>query len=443
MSTMKTTLLLSLVALALIACDPTKSNPKSEDYRITGDALQAEYVVFAWNDLGMHCLNPTYDEAVILPPYNTVWAQVVKRGKYPEIVSSGLSVEYSILNNSYSYGKTDAFDADFKQFWDNVESLFATPLENDKGLNLHDPQIHNGLAGAMIAKDNYFVVDGMPVTPVNDNQTWNPFQVADLTVKNSGGTVVAGTHCTVPTSDEINCAKCHGPQPFDNILEEHDKVNGQSLKSMKPVLCASCHGSPALGTSGKGSSGKYLSEAIHDAHASRGAACYDCHPGEQTHCNRSKAHTAEDGNCTACHGAMDNVAGTIQNGRVPWVTEPRCVNCHSESIADVNAGTVLYRNAQGHGGMYCAACHGSPHAQIPSNVESDNYQPTQYQSSQLVIGSCGVCHKDSRGDNNIKEFAEAHGGSSPGKPNACHICHTEIPSTNTALWPHSFAWMAR
>ena len=32
-----------------------------------------EFVVFAWNDLGMHCLNPTYDTAVILPPYNTLW----------------------------------------------------------------------------------------------------------------------------------------------------------------------------------------------------------------------------------------------------------------------------------------------------------------------------------------------------------------------------------
>lgn len=33
-----------------------------------------EYVLFAWNDLGMHCLNPTYNTAVILPPYNTVCA---------------------------------------------------------------------------------------------------------------------------------------------------------------------------------------------------------------------------------------------------------------------------------------------------------------------------------------------------------------------------------
>lgn len=78
-----------------------------------------EYVVLAWNDLGMHCLNPTYDTAVVLPPYNTVWAQVVRRGNPPEIVTSGITVEYRLINNTYSYGKTHG-TSDYGQFWDNV-----------------------------------------------------------------------------------------------------------------------------------------------------------------------------------------------------------------------------------------------------------------------------------------------------------------------------------
>ena len=53
-----------------------------------------EFVVFVWNDLGMHCLNPTYDTAVILPPYNTLWAQVIRRGDPPQIVTSGITVAY-------------------------------------------------------------------------------------------------------------------------------------------------------------------------------------------------------------------------------------------------------------------------------------------------------------------------------------------------------------
>ena len=64
-----------------------------------------DYVIFAWNDLGMHCLNPTYDTAVILPPYNTVWAQVVRRGSPPEVVTAGVALEYRIVSNTSSADK--------------------------------------------------------------------------------------------------------------------------------------------------------------------------------------------------------------------------------------------------------------------------------------------------------------------------------------------------
>jgi hypothetical protein len=53
----------------------------------------------------MHCLNPTYDRLVILPPYNNLLAQVVQRGNPPKIVTSGITVDYRIQDNTYSYGK--------------------------------------------------------------------------------------------------------------------------------------------------------------------------------------------------------------------------------------------------------------------------------------------------------------------------------------------------
>jgi hypothetical protein len=64
-----------------------------------------DYVVFAWNDLDMHCANLICDEAVLLPPYNTVWAQVIKRGDSPTILTTGLTVEYSVIDNTYFYEK--------------------------------------------------------------------------------------------------------------------------------------------------------------------------------------------------------------------------------------------------------------------------------------------------------------------------------------------------
>ena len=210
----------------------------------------------------------------------------------------------------------------------------------------------------------------------------------------------------------------------------------------KPVLCASCHGSPALGSTTPGSSGKYLSQAIHGYHASKGASCYDCHPGATTKCSRSARHTAADGNCTACHGTMANVASTIAAGRTPWVGEPTCVSCH-KGVTGIDTGTALYKNSHGHGNLYCSACHGSPHAMIPSLNIKDNYQALQYQGSTRPvksIGSCGTCHVSSRGgDSSVKDFGEKHAGSSPKTKISCHTCHTEV-TTETAKWPHGFQW---
>jgi len=438
---------LLFLMLFIISCSSEEGEDDDDDDE-DGDGkitpADDEYVVFAWNDLGMHCLNPTYDEAVILPPYNTVWAQVVKRGNPPAIVTEGLTLEYKFAENTYSSGKTDDLGAKFSQFWENAETLFGvTGLVTDTGLNLEDPTVHNGLTGSLAAKDDHFQVNGIPVVPVDDDGTWNPYQDIEITVK-KGGDVVASTHAVVPTSDEINCDKCHeaeeGKSAFNDILENHDEEHGTSLLSQKPVLCASCHGSPALGTMEKGAAGIYLSAAIHGAHASRGAQCFDCHPGQQTKCNRSLKHTSEDGNCEECHGSMAEVASSIKDGsRTPWLGEPKCVTCH-DGIAEVDTGDALYRNSTGHGGMYCTACHHSPHAMYPAREDIDNYQPVNYQGKAVSIGSCAACHERSRGEGD-DEFGEEHGGDN-GRKTACNICHTVVP-TNTEKWPHSFQWKSR
>jgi len=397
---------------------------------------KTEYVVFAWNDLGMHCVNPTYDEAVLLPPYNNIWAQVIKRGNPPQVVTSGLTVEYKIINNTYSYGK-----ADFGQFWDNAMKLFGVAPAKNTGLNLADPDVHNGLSGLMGVKADHFEAVGIPVTPINDDGNWNPYQVAQIIVKNPAGNIIAQTDATVPVSDEINCIKCHGADPFQDVLQKHDINAGTELVSQAPVLCASCHGDPALGTP-KSSEIKYLSDAIHGFHAavSPQPSCNDCHPGAITHCSRSLAHTTADGNCITCHGDLARVSSSINEGRVPWVDEPKCVSCHA-NVAEVDTQDTLYRNAAGHGGVYCASCHSSPHAMVPTSILSDNYQALQYQGAAKSIGSCGACHGTSKGANEMDEFLEKHGGINPDVANACNICHTSIPF-NTARWPHAFQWGA-
>ena len=95
-------ILVTVLAVTPVSCSDDNPVVSNGDFKPEGD-----YMVVAWNDLGMHCLNPTYDEAVILPPYNTVYAQVVRRGDPPEIVTSGITVEFSIANNTTSSDKRE------------------------------------------------------------------------------------------------------------------------------------------------------------------------------------------------------------------------------------------------------------------------------------------------------------------------------------------------
>jgi len=201
-------------------------------------ATSSAFIVVAWNDLGMHCLNPSYDTAVILPPYNTVWAQVIKRANPPQVVTTGLTVSYRLINNSTSQKGL------FTQFWTYAQQLFGVTPAVDKGLNLEAGGPSNGLSGTMVAKGDHFQVNGIPVVPYEDGSAVrNPYQVAEITVKDASGAVVAQTRATVPTSEEINCGKCHAvggtvTQVFNDILSKHDANIGTTLLSQKPVLCA-------------------------------------------------------------------------------------------------------------------------------------------------------------------------------------------------------------
>ncbi len=395
-------------------------------------AADMEYVLVAWNDVGMHCLNPTYNEAVLLPPYNTLWAQLILRGDPPEIVTTEVQLEYLLVNNTTSYNKRS-----YGQFWDYSFALFGTVLPNDLGLNFEEPDQHYGLSGFMTLKGNHFQATGIPATPVDDSGTWDPYQIAEIIAWDEvTGVELARTRTTVPVSDEIDCTRCHGINPFIDILQEHDDAEGTLLVNDRPVLCASCHGSPALGQSGPGSSGMYLSEAVHGFHADKNATCYNCHPGSTTQCSRSTAHTDVDGNCVTCHGEMSEVSGSITSGaRVPWVDEPNCAACHID-VAEVDTGAVLYRDAAGHHGLSCPACHGSPHAMIPSEQESDHYQALQYQNVARPLGSCRVCHEADRGGG-IENFLDAHGGN---RATSCTVCHLSVTTDDTANWPHRFQW---
>ncbi len=123
-------------------------------FRNVFGVTDSDYVLIGWNDLGMHCYDQDYATFAVLPPYNTLWAQVVRRGNPPEVVTEGIVVEYGFPDNTRSDNKTN--------FWDYVEPLFGVSLSPNIGLT------GKGLSGEMDPEADYFIAEGIPITEFSE-----------------------------------------------------------------------------------------------------------------------------------------------------------------------------------------------------------------------------------------------------------------------------------
>lgn len=337
------------------------------------------YLVIMWNDLGMHCANKDFSKISILPPFNNIHAQVIKVGDAINlpVLDNSLDLTYSIPGNTYSVGKTN--------FWDYAFALFGMNLTDNIGLT------GAGLSGTMTPMGTYYVVEGVPLTPYTDADLVNeaPFQLGLVEVWDAGSNLITSTQNVVPVSNEINCVSsgCHSSET--QILYEHESVSGFD-PNVTPILCAKCHSDNALGMPGMVGVPPF-SQAIHSKHGEETNDCYKCHPGPNTQCLRG-AMFAKGMICQDCHGSVSNVGNTIAAGREPWLEEPSCgaTACHGSNYAEEPG--KLFRQSVGHGGLYCSACHGEPHAIVPSTQTNDNLQNISIQGYAGILNKCDVCH---------------------------------------------------
>ena len=330
----------------------------------------------------MHCSNKDFSSLVVLPPYNNVRAQVIQVGDadhLPVVVTQNLRVSYEIPGNTYSVGKTN--------FWSYEDQIFGVNLPDNVGLT------GNGLTGEMTALSDHFEVTGIPLTPYVDADLINedPFQLGLLTLYDQSDNVLATAPPVVPVSNEINCVSsgCHSSE--QQILNEHSEDAGFDPINDKPILCASCHSSNALGAPGQPGLPS-LSQAIHEKHGEITNDCYKCHPGPNTQCLRDVMKTEHGFTCQDCHGSVSNVGHSIDQGREPWLEEPSCgaTSCHGANYAEESG--KLFRESRGHGGLFCSACHGEPHAIVPSGEVRDNVQNIALQGHAGTLSDCRVCH---------------------------------------------------
>ena len=380
---------------------------------LSSENVGEKYVVVGWNNLGMHCYDSDFSDFAILPPYNTLMAQVIRVGDPPQIVTQGIQVRYEFPENTYSAGRRGRPDK--TNFWTYAQTLFdlSAPLPRNIGLT------GKGLSGVMDPAGDYFIAEGIPLTEFRDQDAVNknryPYQMARLTVKTANGDastqpILASLDVTAPVSTEFSCVNCHCDDcdattayPITptggvktNILTLHDYLNSGKyatlLMDQRPVLCADCHASAALGKPGTPGVNS-LSNAMHTHHKDLmditpdTEGCYNCHPGPVTQCLRDTMSQHFSLNCTNCHGTMETVGQNLQ----PWLQEPQCSNsaCHGSGYSTDQA---LYRMSHGHGGIYCSACHDSQHAIAPSREANDGLKFLELQGEPGTLRKCTVCH---------------------------------------------------
>jgi len=398
--------------LTLLAAAPAGAAiyPRTAAPQLPVSSSKAQYAVFAVNDLGMHCFQKSYAGFMILPPANNMKVQVFRRGSEgASLVTSGIKIQYSVIGNTYSAGKTD--------FWQYASSYGYPGLKANVGIT------GNKLSGTMTwsSKDRWWIATAIPVTPYSDQLVFNPLQTVKITVRSTKTNKVLATQpkVVIPVSDEMRCDYCHGPQnTAASILQAHDAGNGTHLYADLQAgirhACSECHADNALGKAGVPGV-KPLSQAIHGFHADKMTmttvtpSCYTCHPGAITKCLRGRM-AAIGFTCTdaKCHGSMQTVADTQAAGRQAWLQEPTCGGCHGATYAE-NPGQ-LYRNSYLANGpenmngkkIMCEACHGSPHAEWASTMSVDNAEPINLQGQATYIKNCRTCHGG--------ESGKIHGG---------------------------------
>jgi hypothetical protein len=352
--------------------------------RTAQTAAASNYVLIAWTELGMHCIDgKDYSVFSVLPPYNVIHAQLFKKAEPPVPITSGVTITYQAMKDTT--GSFNSSSAKKTNFWNYVTKLFLTSPLPETGLAGYQTQSKIPQPMAFNTLEGYWEAVGIPTVPYDDLGKFNPYPMAQLVAKNTAGQTLATATVVLSVSDEMSCKDCHAsnsdaaampqsgwvnnPNPAKdvklNILMKHDdrfnisgylgqlQTAGYTYKSTlygtaisgTPVLCAACHSDNALGMLGL-TGIKSLSSDMHTLHGPQVylptghtldtatddlTSCYLCHPGPTTLCKRGAMNTQK---CSDCHGVVSHVGDPTRNA---WYIEPACQMCHNSSTRYLTA----------------------------------------------------------------------------------------------------------
>ncbi|MBW2176541.1 MAG: cytochrome ubiquinol oxidase subunit I [Deltaproteobacteria bacterium] len=417
----------------------------------TFDEPTAQYVLLAWSDRGMHAMTDSDRYWSFQPPASSIYAQLIRRGETPEIVTGDVDLVYAVEKGHEN-------PSAYVDFWKVSGALMGKVIPADTGLT------GNTLSGNLKFNEDLmaFSIDHLPVVPYKNGGSFNPYPLFQLEARDSeNGKILAQTALVTPVSTEMGCRNCHGgPWRFDgkagigddtaaDILAVHDRISKTDLLSAarkgQPRLCQSCHAGNITGIESDPER-LSLSASMHGFHANYLSgmgddACSTCHTSSSHGMTRGfrGIHHEIELTCTSCHLSIEDhalslLAAEKQAGkerkanvlmkhltsqfvdahslvepRTAWTNQPDCMNCHVDfeppetDQVEYNTWTdkadQRFRHRTDDAGLMCMACHGAAHAVYPTRnpygEDRDNLQPLQYQGTPYPLGSdsgCRVCH---------------------------------------------------
>ncbi len=434
-----------------------------------GNAVNSNYVIVASSELGMHCIDgKDYSVFSVLPPFNVIHAQVIKKGEPPTFVTSGIVVTY--VARADSTGSINTSSAGKTNFWSYVRPLFLNSVPPETGLTGNKTQSQTPRPLKYDSTLGYWVADGIPTVPFDDKGVRNPYPMGIIAAKDSAGNLLAASTVVLAVSDEMNCALCHASNTVAaakpkagwendpdkakdvkyNILKLHDdhvdatpylsqlKTMGYpyeaslyaTAKGGTPILCATCHSSNALSAAGIAPVLSLTSD-MHKKHgpvinpvtgvsldnaSSPSSSCYLCHPGATTKCQRGAMSKVA---CYNCHGNVSYVGNPT---RVGWLDVPACQMCHANSWR--------YSTTFSTPGVWRTPT--DTRFATNKNVPIAGKQLYRYSKGHGNV-YCSACHGAPHAeyptlranDNVYSTILQGHAG----KIAECTVCHTNVPVT--------------
>ena len=87
-------------------------------------AANTAYTLVAWSELGMHCIDgKDYAVFSVLPPYNVIHAQLLKKGEPPLPITTGVTVTYQATADAKK--SINTISSTKTNFWTYVQALLT------------------------------------------------------------------------------------------------------------------------------------------------------------------------------------------------------------------------------------------------------------------------------------------------------------------------------